>query len=98
MPVPGAYRQGLVTAITVFLAFSLAFLQYWGFEASGGWRATSIASTAIIAAGAILQLIALFRSLDLRDEDESRYRTTVRVFRWGVITVILGIVLSALFT
>jgi hypothetical protein len=33
--VPQGYRQGLITAITVLLGFSLAFLRSWGFEASG---------------------------------------------------------------
>lgn len=33
--VPRGYRPGIIPAITVFLAFSLAFLRYWGFEAPG---------------------------------------------------------------
>jgi hypothetical protein len=28
---PSGYRQGLVTAISIFLSFSLLFLRYWGF-------------------------------------------------------------------
>jgi hypothetical protein len=32
--VPQAYRQGLVTAITVFLGFSLSFMRFWSFEKS----------------------------------------------------------------
>jgi hypothetical protein len=28
--VPDGYRQGLITAITVLLVFSLAFLRFWG--------------------------------------------------------------------
>ena len=39
-PPPG-YRQGLITAITVLLGFSLAFLRFWGLEAAGQWTARS---------------------------------------------------------
>ena len=35
IPVPSGYRQGVVTAITVFLGFSLAFLRFWGIENPG---------------------------------------------------------------
>jgi hypothetical protein len=36
--IPNGYRQGLITSITVILAFSLAFLRFAAFEpASGPW-------------------------------------------------------------
>jgi hypothetical protein len=34
-PLPNGYQQGLITAITVPLGFSLAFLRFWGFERPG---------------------------------------------------------------
>jgi hypothetical protein len=43
---PLGYRQGIVTAIAGFLAFSLAFIRYWGLEASGQWkRSDSVVAT-----------------------------------------------------
>ena len=32
---PVGYRQGVITAITVMLGFSLYFLRFWNFEATG---------------------------------------------------------------
>ena len=43
--VPDGYRQGLITAITVLLGFSLSFLRFWGFEAPGEWTLRSVIST-----------------------------------------------------
>jgi hypothetical protein len=60
--VPQAYRQGLVTAITVFLGFSLSFMRFWSFENPGDWSWQGILSACILAAGIGVQLFALFRS------------------------------------
>ena len=94
--VPDGYRHGVVTAITVFLGFSLAFLRYWSLEKEGAWTATSIVSDFIVGVGTVIQFIALFRSLDVRDEELSRYRKTVSVFMIGVIVVGVGVVLSVI--
>ena len=61
--IPDGYRQGLITAITVLLGFSLAFLRFWGFEAPGRWALTSILSTGVSVGAVVLQFIALCRSL-----------------------------------
>ena len=39
-PLPNGYRQGIITAITVLLGFSLLFLRFWSFEAPGRWALT----------------------------------------------------------
>ena len=70
--VPDGYRQGLITAITVLLGFSLSFLRFWGFEAPGQWTLRSVISTGTTMAAIVLQLIALFRSLRLEDQDRNR--------------------------
>ena len=44
----------------------------------------------------IVQLVALFRSLDLRDEDESHYRLTVRYFFGGIVVVLIGVFIVTL--
>ena len=36
-PLPPGYREGIITAITVLLGFSLTFFRFWGFEAEGQW-------------------------------------------------------------
>jgi hypothetical protein len=91
---PAGYREGLLTAITVFIAFSLGFLKFWSLETPGTWTLFGVAALAPISIGLLLQLIALFRSLDVRDDQEERYRYTIAYFRWGVLAVILGVVLS----
>ncbi len=93
--VPWGYRPGIITAITVFIGFSLAFLRFWGFEATGSWRWYSIFSTGLMALSLLLQLVALFRSLRLEDVEPARYRITVRWFAFGVLVMVLGVLLAA---
>jgi hypothetical protein len=92
--VPQAYRQGLVTAITVFLGFSLSFMRFWSFENPGDWSWQGILSAGILAAGIGVQPLALYRSLDLRDDEEVRYKATVRYFFWGITIVVVGVVVA----
>jgi hypothetical protein len=94
--VPQGYRTGLVTAITVFLGFSLYFARFWNFEHSGEWTWTGIVSAGIVGVGIVVQLVALFRSLDLRDQVESRYKATVRCFFAGIIIVLMGVIVATI--
>jgi hypothetical protein len=91
LTVPSGYRQGLITAITVLLGFSLGFLRFWGFEASGNWSVRSLVSTGTAIIAIVLQLIALFRSLKLEDEDPAQYRVTVRWFMASALALLLGL-------
>ncbi|RZI42713.1 hypothetical protein EGT07_12010 [Herbaspirillum sp. HC18] len=93
---PQGYRQGLVTAITVFLGFSLSFIRFWSFEAPGEWTWAGIVSASIVAAGIIVQLVALFRSLALRDDDPAHYVITVRYFFSGVAVVTAGVFIAVI--
>jgi hypothetical protein len=88
---PPGYREGFLTAITVLLGFSLAFVRFWGLETPGAWTAIQIVSALVIVVGTALQLLALFRSLRLADDEPAHYRVTVRVFLAGVIVVMLGV-------
>lgn len=94
--VPAGYRQGLITAITVLLGFSLTFLRFWTFDAPGDWGLRSAASTAASVTATLLQLVALFRSLRLEDEEEHEYRKTVRWFMASVITLIAALLLAVI--
>jgi hypothetical protein len=93
--VPQGYRQGLITAITVLLGFSLAFLRFWGFEASGDWTARSVVATAALATAVLLQIVALFRSLRLEDDHPVEYRRTVLWFTSSAGMLLLGLLVAA---
>jgi hypothetical protein len=93
-PLPQGYRQGIVTAITVFLGFSLAYIRFWGIERPGVWTWKDILSGVALGIGILVQLWSLFRALDVRDDDSRRYSTTVRWFFCGVIIVIASVVAS----
>lgn len=92
--IPDGYRQGLLTAETLFLGFSLAFLRFWTLEAPGEWTPSSVLAAAILGVSILFQLFGLFRSLDVRDNEEAHYAVTIRVFLVSVITLILGVGVS----
>ena len=77
-PLPQGYRQGFITAITVLLGFSLGFFRFWGFESPGHWTLRSIIPATTLGSAVVLQIIALFRSLDVADDDEHHYRQSVK--------------------
>ena len=93
---PQGYRQGLVTAITVFLGFSLSFLRFWNFESPGEWTRSGVISACVVAAGIMVQLLALYRALDLLDDEPARYAATVRYFFVGIVVSVLGVVISTI--
>jgi uncharacterized membrane protein YidH (DUF202 family) len=88
---PQGYRQGLLTAITVVLGFSLTFLRFWGLENPGEWTRKGLLATSILGSGILVQLYALWRSLELRDDMPSRYTVTVRWFFGGVAIIVVGV-------
>jgi predicted RND superfamily exporter protein len=95
-PLPQGYRQGLVTAITVFLGFSLSFVRFWNFETFGHWTWSGVIPACLVAAGILVQLLALYRSLDVRDDDPTRYAATVRCFFAGILVVVVGLVFATI--
>ena len=95
VPLPAGYRQAIVTAITVLLGFSLLFLRFWNFELSGPWRAASVAASALMGVAIILELFALWRSLQPEDDDETEYRLTLRWFLGGGVMLALSLLCSA---
>ena len=90
-PLPQGYRQGIITAITVLLGFSLAFFRFWGFEASGEWAARSIIAAATLVVAVLLQIVALVRSLRLEDDDPNEYRKTVLWFTTSAVVLLIGL-------
>jgi hypothetical protein len=89
---PQGFRAGLITAITVLLGFSLGFVRFWGFDAPGDWTVRSVLPAAGLFLAILLQIIALYRSLRLEDEEEDEYRKTVRWFISSAVMLLLGLV------
>jgi hypothetical protein len=93
-PLPQGYRQGIITAITVLLGFSLTFFRYWGFEASGDWTLRSVIPTVALVVAIVLQIVALFRSLLVKDDDEAEYRKTVIWFVASAVVLLVGLLIA----
>jgi hypothetical protein len=95
-PLPAGYRQGLISAITVLIGFSLLFVRYWTFEAEGEWSIASSVSAALLVIAVGLEFVALWRSLLPRDDDEPVYYVTLRWFFSSVLVLAVAVLLSAL--
>lgn len=92
---PNGYRQAIVTAITVILAFSLYFLQFWGFEAEGDWTGLTLISAIIMLMSIIAQTVALWRSLQVADDNPAIYAITLRWFMSGVVLALISVAWAA---
>ena len=95
-PLPQGYRQGIITAITILLGFSLAFFRFWGFEASGEWAPRSIIAASMLVVAILLQIVALVRSLRLEDDDPNEYRKTVRWFTTSAVVLLIGLLIATI--
>ncbi len=95
-PLPVGYRQGIITAITVLLGFSLLFVRYWDFELPGAWSISSTTAAILVACAIVCQMIALWRSLQIKDDDEREYGKTLRWFLWSTILLLFGLAISGL--
>jgi hypothetical protein len=93
---PVGYRQGVITAITVMLGFSLYFLRFWNFEAPGEWTVLSVCAALLMVLSVVLQLVALWRSLQLADDAEPVYRRTLQWFLAGIVAALLGVAIASL--
>ena len=71
-PLPPGYRQGVISAITVVISFSLLFMRYWGFEASGRVTRASAVAGLLLLAAILLEFYTLWRSLQLADDSPVR--------------------------
>lgn len=95
-PPPQGYRQGLITAVTVLLGFSLSFLRFWGFEAPGAWTFRSIIAAGGILLAVLMQVVALSRSLRVADDDELEFATTVKWLLASALALLVGVGLALL--
>lgn len=93
---PAGYRQAVVSAITVVIGFSLLFMRYWGFEATGRVTRLSVAAGLLLLIAILFEFYALWRSLQLKDDDESEYRMTLGWFMASVAVLLVSITLASL--
>lgn len=91
---PQGYRQGIITAITVLLGFTLGFFRFWGFEAPGHWTLRSFIPATTLVVAVVLQITALFRALNVADDDEYEYRKTVKWFIASAVVLLAGMILA----
>ena len=43
-----------------------------------------------------MQLVALYRSLELEDDEPARYAVTVRWFFAGIVVVVVGVIIATI--
>jgi hypothetical protein len=94
--VPAGFRQGLISAITVLLGFSLLFVRFWTFEAEGQWSPSSVAAGLLLAVAVLLQIATLWRALQVRDEAVREYEKTLRWFLGSTVVLMVSVFLAAL--
>jgi heme A synthase len=97
-PLPAGYRQGVISAITVLLGFSLLFLRYWSFEAPGEWSVASLTAAFLLALAIIIELVALWRSLQPEDDAVVEYRKTLRWLLASIVILLISLLLAGLTT
>jgi 4-amino-4-deoxy-L-arabinose transferase-like glycosyltransferase len=94
--VPNGYRCAVVTAITVVLGFSFLFLRSWAFELPGEWTISSGIAAVLLLSAIVLELLALWRALQLKDDRVQEYERTLRWFLGSLVVLLVSLVLSAL--
>jgi hypothetical protein len=98
VPLPQGYRQGVISAISVILGFSLLLLRYFSFEAAGEVTRAAVVAWFALLVALLLEFYALWRSLQLEDDDEREYRTTLGWFLTSIFVLLASLVLAALAT
>ncbi|VTU24744.1 hypothetical protein SRS16CHR_03515 [Variovorax sp. SRS16] len=95
-PLPAGYREGVITAITVMIGFSLSFVRYWAFEAPGDWTANSVIALIVLVIPIVVQIYTLYRALLVADDDETTYRSTIRWFIGSICGMLVSVALAAI--
>ena len=95
-PVPAGFRSGIITAITVILGFSFLFLRSWAFELPGEWTVSSAVAAVLLLFAIVMELTALWRALQPKDEHAIEYQLTLRWFLASIIMLLVSLVVAAL--
>ena len=94
-PLPVGYRQGIISATTVVLGFSL-LLERWDFELLGAWSSPATLAAIVLALAIVLEVVTLWRALQVKDNDETEYGRTLRWLLWSTVVLLTSLALSAL--
>jgi len=95
-PLPAGYREGIITAVTVIIGFSLSFVRYWAFEAPGDWTARSLIALVALLIPIAAEIYTLYRALLVEDDDEATYKVTVKWFIGSVCGMLVSVSLAAI--
>jgi len=98
IPLPNGYRQGIISAVTILIGFSLAFLRFWAFEAPGEWTSRSVIAAIVLGIPIVLEIYVLYRSLRLEDDEEREYVKTVRWFIASIVAMLVAVIFAAVVT
>jgi hypothetical protein len=93
--VPNGMHQAKANAITIFITFSLLFLRYWSFEATGAWNPPAVTIAVLFVISLFVQVGALVRGLRVEDNEIAVYRETIYIFRIAVYILLGTIPVSA---
>lgn len=93
---PTGYRQGIISAITVLLGFSLLFVRFWTFEAEGEWSWHAVVTVGLLVLSILGQMVALWRSLQVEDDDPVVYARTLRWFMASVVVLFVSVLAAGL--
>ena len=78
----------------MLLGFSLAFFRFWGFEAEGQWSSRAVVAAGILIVAVVMQIIALFRSLRIADDDEIEYEKTGGWFVASAVVLFVAVLIA----
>jgi hypothetical protein len=79
------------------LGFSLLFFRYLDFELPGEWTISSAIAAILMALSILLQFVALWRSLQIKDDDETEYGITLRWFLSSAVILLVSLAPAGLF-
>ncbi len=81
----------------MLLGFSLLFFRCLDFELPGEWTISSAIAAILMALSILLQFVALWRSLQIKDDDETEYGITLRWFLSSAVILLVSLAPAGLF-
>jgi hypothetical protein len=91
---PAGYRQGIITANSIFISFSLLFFKYWSLEAPGDWTIASACAAGMMLCAIALEIVTLWRALQIKDSALVEYNRTLKWLMASIVVMITGLLLS----
>ena len=88
-----SFRYGSAITIGVLTGFSLAFLTSWAASPlPWGWK--DLPGVVLLVAGVVLQVVGVWKLLDVRSLELRQYKRAMRFFMAGMILVGIGVALG----